>query len=423
MDDSGVAPPSGGLQLVDWLIIAAYAMMTLVIGWWYGRQQQDTREYFVGSGKMNPILIGVSLFATLLSTISYMSFPGEVLGKGPVYMSNYVAYPVIYLLIGYLILPVYMRFKVTSAYELIEARLGLSLRLFAATLFLVLRLFWMSLLVYLTAKALAIMMGLPESYVPIIVAVTGAFAITYTSLGGLRAVVITDLMQTGLLFGGAVLVIATVSYRMNGFGWFPTQWQGDIWDTQPIFSFDPSTRVTFVGTLISVTLWYVCTSGGDQVSVQRFMATEDAGAARRAIAMQLIVGTTVGLTLALVGLALLGYFQTFPDELPTSMTLKANADEVFPHFIAFHLPPVISGLVVSGLFAAAMSSVDSGVNSITAVVLTDFVHRLGRRPKDEASDIRFARAFGHRDWHPCDFDEFDHQVHPGQHYGGDQQDH
>ena len=379
------------MALVDWIILCLYATSTIGLGWYFGRKQSDTSEYFVGSGNMNPLLIGVSLFATLLSTITYLALPGETLGKGPIYLISYLAYPFIYLVIGFVILPVYMRLRVTSAYELLEARLGISVRLLGATLFLMLRLVWMSLLVYLTAQAIAIMIGVGEDKVPWIIVVTGIFAITYTSLGGLKAVVITDLMQTLLLYGGALLVLGTITWKMGGFGWFPTEWQGDVWDTQPLFSMDPSVRVTVVGTLISVFLWVVCTSAGDQVTVQRFMATKDAKTARRATAMQMIIGAVVGLTLGLVGMALLGYFQANPDLLPGDGTLKSQADKIFPHFIAFHLPPVVTGLVVSGLFAAAMSSIDSGVNSITAVVMTDFLDRFGRKPETEKKHIRFAR--------------------------------
>jgi len=376
---------------IDWIIVCAYAFSTIGLGWYFGRRQASTREYFVGSGTMNPFLIGVSLFATLLSTISYLAIPGEVLGKGPIYLTYYVAYPLVFLVVGFVILPVYMRQRVTSAYELLEERLGVSIRLLGVAMFLALRLVWMSLLVYLTARAIATMIGAGEEAVPWIVVVTGIFAVTYTSLGGLRAVVITDLMQTLLLYGGSLLVIGTVTWKMGGFDWFPTEWQGDVWDEQPFFSFDVATRVTVVGSILSMFLWTTCTAAGDQVSVQRFMATRDAGTARRAIGMQLAVGVVVGITLGFVGMALLGFFQANPGLLPGEGSLGEQADDLFPHFIAFHLPPVVTGLVVSGLFAAAMSSIDSGVNSITAVVMTDLLDRFGKRPETERKHVRFAR--------------------------------
>jgi len=382
---------SGGLTGIDIAIIVCYAVGTIALGWYYGRKQKTTSEYFTGSGHMNPLLIGVSLFATLLSTITYLSLPGEVIGKGPGYLANYLGLPIVYIVVAYVLLPVYMKHKVTSAYELLEVKLGLGIRLLGASMFLVLRLFWMSLLLFLTAKALTLMLGLDPKYIPAVVAVTGVVAITYTSLGGLRAVVITDLLQTILLFGGALLVIGTVTWQMGGFSWFPTAWDPN-WDTQPIFSFDPSTRITFVGSLLSMSLWYIATSGGDQVSVQRFMSTTDVKAARKSFAVQLCVSVTVGVTLAMVGFSLLGYFQTFPNALPATMDLKTTADDIFPHMISFHLPMGISGLVVSAMFAAAMSSIDSGVNSITAVVLTDLLDRFDRAPQSEKSHMLFARG-------------------------------
>ncbi len=384
------ASANGGLHFVDWAIIAAYACLTIGLGIYFGRQQGSAKEYFVGSGKINPLLVGVSLFATLLSTISYLSMPGEGAGKGPVAMVGMTAFPFVFFVVAFLMLPVYMRQRVTSAYELLEERLGLGLRLLGASMFLALRLVWMTLLVYLTAKAMTVMMGLDPKWIPTIVVITGLVSVVYTTLGGLRAVIVTDFIQTVLLFGGALLVVATVTYHFGGFGWFPTQWHPN-WDTQPVFSFDPQTRVSVVGTILSIFCWYVATLGGDQTSVQRFMATQDLRAARRAVATQLSVATCVQLTLFVVGFALLGYFQLHRDQLPPSIDLKQNADDLFPRYVAYHLPVGVSGLVVAAMFAAAMSSIDSGVNSITAVVLTDFLERFGWTPRSERGNVRAAQ--------------------------------
>jgi solute:Na+ symporter, SSS family len=381
---------TGGLAWIDWTIIFVYAASTIGLGWYIGRRQTSTQEYFVGSGNMNSVLIGVSLFATLLSTISYLSVPGEILGKGPVYLTMLLALPIVYVVVAYYLLPTYMQHRVTSAYELLEARLGLGVRLLGTAMFLIMRLVWMSLLVYLAAKAMVVMLGVDAKAIPIIVLVTGFVSVLYTTLGGLRAVVITDLLQTILLFGGALLVVATITIDAGGLGWFPTEWQAN-WDTQPIFSFDPKTRVTVVGSILSVAIWYICTAGGDQVSVQRFMATRDVRAARRSLATQLIVSTVVQLTLAIVGLALLGFFQAHQDALPADMSIGNNADDLFPRFISFHLPVGVSGLVVAAMFAAAMSSIDSGVNSITAVVMTDLLDRFGLRPRTDFRQVLAAR--------------------------------
>lgn len=386
---------AGGLKAVDWLIIAAYAVSMIALGWYYSRRQGSTKEYFVGSGNMPSFLIGVSLFATLLSTITYLSLPGEVLGKGPMYMTSLLALPLAFPVVGYVLLPAYMRVRVTSAYELLEMRLGLSVRLLGVVMFLALRLTWMSLLVYLASKAMVVMMGIGDEWIPAVVLVTGFVSVIYTSMGGLRAVVITDLVQVCLLFGGALLVILVVCVDQGGFGWFPTEWQAH-WDRQPVFSLNPGTRVTVLGTLASIFLMYVCTAGGDQVSIQRFMSTRDAAAARRAFLTQLCVAAVVTTTLSVVGLALLGYFQAHPGLLPEGMGIEENADDIYPRFISFHLPAGVSGFVVAAMFAAAMSSIDSGVNSITAVVMTDLMERFGFHPKTEKGHVFAARclAFG-----------------------------
>ncbi len=206
---------------------------------------------------------------------------------------------------------------------------------------------------------------------------------------------ITDFLQTALLLGGAIVVIVLVTVELGDFSWIPTSWQ-PTWDTQPAFSFDPRVRVTMFGTFFSVLVWTVCTAGGDQLSIQRFMSTGDAEAAKRSYLAQTLVASTVLFTLLFVGFALMGYFQARPDALPSRLNLATDGDQIFPRFIAFHLPIGIAGLVVSAMFAAAMSSLDSGVNSITAVVTTDFLERFGLMPKTRKGYVRLAQclAFG-----------------------------
>ena len=382
---------SDGLQLIDWIIVFLYAGGTIGLGYYYSRRQSSTDEYFTGGGNMSPSLIGISLFATLLSTISYLSVPGEAIGKGPVWMLNFLAFPLVYVVVGYGLIPVYMKHRVTSAYELLQDRLGPRIRVLGALMFIMLRLVWMALLIYLASSAMAVMMGVGRDWIPVITICTGIGAVIYTTLGGIRAVVITDTFQTVLMLGGAWLVIGVVTWSVGGFSWVPTAWQPQ-WDSQPVFSFDPGVRLSVIGSMLSAATWAVCTAGGDQTAVQRFMATGTVAAARKSYGTQLVVNVLVVSTLWVTGFALMGYFQTFPEFLGPGMDLDAAADQVFPHFIAYYLPPGVSGLVVAAMFAAAMSSIDSGVNSITAVISTDFVDRCGRTPKTEQGHTRLAKA-------------------------------
>ena len=389
---------SNGLHWIDWIVIALYVAGMVALGWHYSRRQVTTDEYFTGGRAMNPWLIGISLFATLMSTISYLSGPGEIVKYGPYMMVGILSTPIAYVLIGYVIIPVYMRHRVTSAYELLETQLGLSTRLTGAVMFILLRLMWMSVLLNFAASALVVMIGIDERWLFLVTASIGTVAVVYSTLGGLRAVVITDAIQSALLFGGALMVIATVSIRLGGFSWFPTSWDSN-WQSQPVFSFDPHVRLTVVGVLAMQILWNVCTYGADQTAIQRFMATRNAAAARRSFLMTSIAGIAVSILLVLTGLALLGYFREFPQLLPVGWSIATSADQLFPHYIANCLPVGISGLVVSGMFAAAMSSIDSGVNSISAVVTTDFVDRYRNRKRavDDLADSESATATSEND--------------------------
>ncbi len=381
-----------GLHWLDWLVVGAYLTVVLWLGWSSSRKESGTAEYFIAAQRhLNPFLIGISTFATLLSTVSYLSKPGEMVNKGPMMVSAMlIATPIAYFAVAHWIIPSLMKHRVTSAYELLEERLGYPIRALGGIMFILLRLVWMGLLVYLASVALAIIVGLDDKWIPLISALTGIVAVAYTSMGGLRTVVITDLIQFFLLFFGALVTIAIVTVKMDGFAWFRWEWN-PIWDHQPIFSWDPTVRLSLFGAVVSSALWTIATAGSDQTAVQRYMATRDSLAARRSYLVSSLANVIVSVVLGLLGLALLGFFSAHPNLLGSGLTLESDADRVFPFFIAHFLPLGISGLVVSGAVAAAMSSVDSGVNSITAVIMSDFLDRNGKRFKSESHHLRFTK--------------------------------
>ena len=201
-----------GLGWVDWFVVVAYGAFMLGVGWHYSRRQTDTEEYFLGSRSLGSLVIGISLYATLLSTISYLSVPGELVKHGPgILVWGMLGIPLIIVCCGFFLIPVFMKLPITSAYELLEGRLGVGVRLTAAVIFILTRLVWMALLIYLAAKAVVVMVGWPESTTPMVVMVAGAVAVLYTALGGLRAVVITDVIQFLILFAGGLITIAMVT--------------------------------------------------------------------------------------------------------------------------------------------------------------------------------------------------------------------
>lgn len=382
-----------GLQPLDWLVICTYGLGLLAIGWFFSRRNRTAEDYLLGGRSMRPSSVGLSLFATLFSTITYISLPGEMVGKGPVILWSMMAIPIAYVVVGYALIPCFMRLRVTSAYEILESRLGLGIRLAGAVMFLVTRLLWMALIIHITSeKVIVNLMGWSPAATPCVAAAIGVITLVYTSMGGLRAVVLTDVIQSLILFAAAAASIVLITIRMGGAGaWWPREWLPE-WDHQPLFSLDPTCRATVVGSVVFMTLWWICTAGSDQMAIQRYLATRDARAARRMFLYGGLSNIFVTTLLGAVGLALLGFFRANPDRLGPGLSLTdgRDADQVFPFYIVHFLPPGVTGLVIAGLLAAAMSSLSSGINSACSVISVDFLGRLARRkkPVDGTAQVR-----------------------------------
>jgi SSS family solute:Na+ symporter len=378
------------LFTLDWIVIGLYAVAMLSVGWYYSRRTATTEDYLLGGRKMNPLNVGLSLFATLLSTITYLAFPGEMIRYGPMILAMIVAYPFVALVVGWLMIPFFMRLQVTSAYQILEMRLGLGVRMLGSIFFLSLRLLWMAVIVYATTdKVLVPLIGLDSSATPWLCAVLGLITVTYTSMGGLRAVVVTDVMQTLILLGGAVLTIVLATIYLGGVGaWWPQEWPAH-WPEPKLY--DPNERITFFAIVLATFTWWSCTSGSDQMAIQRYLATRDVRAARAVLVTTLGVNVLINCLLTLVGLALLAYFRLNPHLIPDGQTILGNADQLFPQFIALGLPVGLSGLVVAGLLAAAMSSLSSGVNSSCSVITVDFIDRFRRSKENELDHVRLAK--------------------------------
>ena len=381
------------LRALDWLAITAYAAAMLGIGWYFARRTKTSEDYLLGGRRMNPITVGLSMFATLLSTLTYLAIPGEMMKHGPMIVSQYLAMPLNFVIIAFILIPAILKQRVTSAYEILEIRLGKSVRLLGSIFFLSIRFMWMALIVYATSsKVLVPLLQMDQSATPYVCAILGVITIAYTSMGGLRAVVITDVMQTCILFGGAILTIAVITVHLGGVGeWFPKSWSPN-WDPVRVW-YDPAARVTIAGAMTSMVVWYCCTAGSDQVAIQRYLATKDVSTARRVMAISMTTDVCVGMFLGTLGLALFSYFQSNPHLLPDTYQTLQNADVLFPRFIVMGLPAGISGLVIAGLLAAAMSSLSSGVNSSCLVITVDFLKRDAddHEATHEKRNIRTAR--------------------------------
>jgi SSS family solute:Na+ symporter len=379
------------LSALDWVVIGVYGAAMLSIGLYYSKRNKTEEDYLLGGRQMKPTAVGISLFASLLSALSYLGSPGEMIKYGPILFSSIIAYPFVILVVGKFLIPSFMNLPAASGYEILESRLGLNVRMLGAAIFLTLRLLWMAVIIYATTdKVLIPLTGLNPAFKPLVCIAIGIVTIIYTSAGGLRAVVFTDVAQTFILFLGAILTLAVITRDMGGVSaWWPTHWY-DTW-AEPKFWFDSSKR-TFAGYFLATFVWYVCTCGSDQMAIQRYLATRDVKSARSVLAVSMTTAAVVSVFLGALGLALLAYFRAHPEMIPDGDTIGSSADRLFPRFIAIGLPVGISGLVVAALFASAMSALGSGLNSTSTVIVVDFINRFRSAKPSQAMQVRLNRG-------------------------------
>ena len=327
--DQGRPDRFDGLQSIDFGAVVLYFIVMLIAGYYFSKRQKSTEEYFMAGRSMPWFVVGVSMFATLLSTVSYLSSPGEIIKNGLGIWGGQMHIPFTLALVTLVLIPFFMRKRFTSAYEYLEAQYGLGARLFASILFMLNRLFWMGMIVYTASFAMVRMTGLP--FIWVVVGI-GSIAIVYTTMGGMRAVIWTDVAQFAILFAGLAFTVGFVFFE-TGTG--PATWFNDVMqaerEPQPFFAFDPYVRVSLLGMAIYAMFWWTCTAGSDQVAIQRYLTTGSVGGARRSFASNLGADMTIALSLGLTGMALYSFYL---GQLP------GTPDQAFPHF---HRPRHASG--------------------------------------------------------------------------------
>jgi SSS family solute:Na+ symporter len=366
-----------GVGILDWLVVALYFAIVLGIGWYWSRRQKSRDDFLLGGRRMNPVASGISIIVTLISLISYLAVVGETVKFGPVYiLASILSIPIVFLIVAYLLIPIFMRLPITSAYEVLEKPLGLGVRLTGSVLFILIRVVWMALIVYLSAKTFAVMMNWGDRAILPVVLSLGAVTLVYTALGGFRAAVAVGVVKFFLLLFGAVLTLVFISVRMGGVGiWLPHRW-ATHWQPFLAFSLDPRVRITLVGMMITTVVWWVCTAGSDQIAIQRYASTRDLRSARQAFLSNNIADAILIVFLGAVGFAVLGFFQAFPQLATAGRSVTGDADFLFPHLIANILPHGAAGFLMAGVISTVLVSFGSGVNSTAAVIVTDFVGRL-----------------------------------------------
>jgi len=381
------------LHPLDLIIIVVYMLGTLAVGWWFSRKQRNIRDYFLSDNNAPWWALTGSIVATETSTVTFISVPAFAfaanaggVGGNFTFLQLVIGYMIGRLVIVALFIPLYFKGELFTVYQILDQRFGGRVKRTAASLFLVTRSIADGIRLFLTAIVLVALTGWAD---PVSILIIGVVTIAYTYLGGMAAVIWTDAIQLVVYLVGAVVAAFVLLGKIPG-GWnevvaVGTQfYKFDIFD----FTFNLSRSYTFWSGVIGGAFLTTATHGTDQLMVQRYLCARSSRQATAALLTSGLVIFAQFMLFLLIGVMLFVFYQKSA-MLPAEVAAKA--DRVFPHFIVTQLPNGLIGLVVAAIFAAAMSTLSSSLNSLAATAVTDFYRPLFAPHKPDHHYLSVAR--------------------------------
>lgn len=373
------------LSLLDLIIFFVLTLGNVILGASFFFKNKTTAQFTSGGGKIPAWVVGMSIFATFVSSISFLALPGKA------YASNWNAFvfslsiPVASLLAVKFFVPLYRSIGSISAYNYLEMRFGPWARIYASSCYILTQLMRTGAILFLLALPLNALFGWN---VKTIIIVTGIAVTFYSMLGGIQAVIWTDAIQGIILILGAIVCALLLTFSMpEG----PSQ-LFRIAATNNKFSFG-----SFGTSLADSTFWVVLiyglfinlqNYGIDQNYVQRYMTTSSEKEAKSSALFGSLLYIPVSLVFFYIGTALFSYYTAQPDLLPAELKAPGAGDKVFPHFMVTGLPSGMTGLLIASLFAAGMSTVSTSLNSTATIILSDYYKRYFNKSADEKSSMK-----------------------------------
>ena len=365
------------LHWLDWFIIAIYVGIIVYTGTYFARKKKSTDGYFKGSQTIPAWAIGLSVLATLISSVTFLAYPGQGFSGNWILLVQGLAVPLTLIAFIWFIVPMYRRIIGISAYEYFEKRFGFFARLYSSAGFAVMHFTKMGTVFYLMALALAAMTGQNIYHVLLIV---GLVTVLYTWASGIEGVIWMDVVQgIVLVAGGLICFLMLLLLPPQGpVAVFEAAWASGKMSMGPyVWEFG---QLTFFVMFLNGIFYAIQKYGTDQTIVQRFLVARTDKEAIKASLMGAILCVPVWTLFILIGTLLWVYYGTV-SELPEGIA----GDQVFPYFIMTQIPIGLTGLIVAALFSAAMSSLNSDLNCLAAVGVEDYYRRFKKNATDRQS--------------------------------------
>jgi solute:Na+ symporter, SSS family len=379
---------TSGFTWLDAVVLIAYLVGTTLLGVWLGRDQKGAKDYFVAGHAIPWWAILFSVVATETSALTFISIPGLAYTTDLSFLQLAIGYLVGRIVISFTLLPRYYEGEIVTAYSMLHRRFGLATRRFASIVFMVTRAFADSVRVFATAIPIGLVLrgALPPDLVgPVSILVLGVFTVIYTYHGGMRAVVWTDVLQTGVYLLGGVAALYLIGRGLDG-GWgdaFARAGEAGKLRVFDFYSGFDRAHTMFAG-FIGGAFLSMASHGADQIIVQRLMASNNLRDARKALIGSGVVVILQFLLFLIIGIGLWAFYDArqFP-----------QPDAIFPTFIIEVMPPGLTGLVLAAILAAAMSTVSGSLNSLSAATTHDIYAPLKRQDLDENRLLAVGKRF------------------------------
>lgn len=356
------------IHWIDIVIVFVSVAFTIGAGFFFGRKKKSSDQYFSGGGNIPAWAIGMSIFATLISSVTFLAYPAAAYKSNWILLVQGLMVPIVLLGLIWVIVPLFRKVIRLSTYEYFERRFGVHARMYSSIAFILTHFSKMGTVLYLVSLAISSLTGIP---VPAFIVILGIAIILLTLLGGMDAVIWMDVIQGFLLIGGGLLCVGILLFQPEGGAGF-------------MFSEAISLKKIDLGpyhlSLVDLTFWVMVINGAfyalqkygtDQTIVQRYLAAKSDNDAKKAAYIGVLASVPVWALFMLMGSLLFVFYNSGGAVLPEGM----KADQVFPFFIGTQLPIGAVGLVLSALVAAAVSSLDSDMNCLAAIGVEDFYQR------------------------------------------------
>ncbi|MDH4069513.1 MAG: sodium:solute symporter [Ignavibacteria bacterium] len=378
-----------GFTTLDYGIVLAYLVLVAAVGILSGGRQQSTTDYFLGRRNIPWVAVCLAIVATETSTLTFISIPGLAYATNLNFLQVTFGYLIGRIIISVILLPAYAKGELSTAYQLLGNRFGPTMQRTTSIAFMVTRILADGVRLFATAIPLALLLAgwqqfsdvPPEQIYVVAILILAAITITYTYVGGVRAVIWTDVVQLFMYIGGAIgSIIVILSALPEGAVLFPPE-KMSVFNPGIGLSFRDffGTAYTLPAGLLGGAFLSMASHGTDHIIVQRLLTVRTLRGSQKALIWSGVIVIFQFALFLLLGILLFSFYREFAGVTSIDGLGLAKADELFPKFIIEQIPSGLSGLIVAGLLAAAMSTLSGSVNSLASATINDLYIPNSRR--------------------------------------------